>query len=496
MFKSVFAKYIVTFMSIICVSFLILVVIITSMVNSYALNAKEALLSNAAHTTAEYLGGQTGASLTTDFNKMLEKHAADTDRILTAMASTGEDMTILLVDNNGTVLRKATKTGSGALETPVSIPKSVMDEVNNGVELSEFKGLDGIFDSDQLFYTVPVYTADGYVCGTVFACSSSATLNELLTLMVRTVIVGSLWVMLAALVAVYIITEKVISPLRDMSRMAKEFASGNFDVRVPVRGKDEVAELAVAFNNMAESLSHLEVMRNTFMANVSHDLRTPMTTISGFIDNILSGAIPPEKQNYYLGLIRTEVQRLARLVASLLDISRIQAGDRKFEMKPFDICEMARLILISFEAKIEQKHLDVAFECDEERMEVLADHDAIYQILYNICDNAVKFSREGGALRLSLHEMKDRHVMVSVYTEGEGIAAADLPFVFERFYKGDKSRGLDKSGVGLGLFIAKTIMDAHHEKITVSSEQGKYCQFDFTLPLCNRESAVLRKGTE
>ena len=129
-------------------------------------------------------------------------------------------------------------------------------------------------------------------------------------------------------------------------------------------------------------------------------------------------------------------------------------------------------------------------------MEVLADHDAIYQILYNICDNAVKFSREGGTLRVSLHETGDRHVTVSVYNEGEGIAAADLPFVFERFYKGDKSRGLDKGGVGLGLFIAKTIMDAHHEKIAVSSEQGKYCQFDFTLPLCDSESASLRKGTE
>ena len=151
MFKSVFAKYIVTFMSIICVSFLVLVVIITSMVNSYALDAKKELLSNAAHGTADYLGAHTGASLSTDFEKMLEKTAADTDRILTAMASTGEDITILLADNDGTVLRKATRNGSGPLGMEVSIPKSVMDEVNSGVELSEIKGLEGVFDSDQLF---------------------------------------------------------------------------------------------------------------------------------------------------------------------------------------------------------------------------------------------------------------------------------------------------------------------------------------------------------
>ena len=271
-----------------------------------------------------------------------------------------------------------------------------------------------------------------------------------------------------------------------MSRMAKEFAKGNYKARVRVRGSDEVAELAIAFNNMAESISRLELMRNTFVANVSHDLRTPMTTISGFIDNILSGAIPAEKRDYYLELIRTEVQRLARLVASLLDVSRIQAGDRKFDLRPFDICEMARRILISFEAKIEGKHLDVSFACDEERILAHADYDAIYQILYNLCDNAVKFSREGGRLSLSLCFTKEQQVMVSVYNEGEGIAREDLPFVFERFYKGDKSRGLDKSGAGLGLFIAKTIMDAHHERIWVESEQGEYCRFCFTLPLAEK----------
>ena len=261
----------------------------------------------------------------------------------------------------------------------------------SGTPAREFEMLEGVFDTPHMFYTAPVFTEDGYVCGTVFACSATATQDELLGVMIKTIIISSLWIMLAALIAVYIITERVIGPLKDMSRMAKEFAKGNFEARVPVRGRDEVASLAVAFNDMADSISRLEVMRNTFVANVSHDLRTPMTTISGFIDNILSGAIPPEKHQYYLELIRTEVGRLARLVSSLLDISRIQAGERKFEMRPFDVCEMARRILISFEAKIEGKHLDVEFDCDRDRMPVLADHDAIYQILYNICDNAVKF---------------------------------------------------------------------------------------------------------
>lgn len=484
MFKSVFAKYVTTFVLIIFISFLVLVSIVTGMVNSYAVAAKEQMLSSTAHNAAEFLGTRAKRlSAATSFEQVVLSSLTEVDDMLTTYAAVGEDISILLVDNNGNVVRMIR--GGTCTQSDAVIPRSIMDEVNNMVELFEFRSVAGVFEDPQLFCTAPVFTVDGYVCGTVFACSASATQDELLDVMVKTIIISSLWIMLAALIAVYIITERVTGPLRDMSRMAGEFAAGNFEARIEVQGRDEVAALSHSFNEMADSISRLEIMRNTFMANVSHDLRTPMTTISGFIDNILSGAIPPEKHRYYLELIRTEVGRLARLVSSLLDISRIQAGDRKFDFKPFDVCEMARRILISFEAKIDAKHLDVEFLCDEERMPVLADHDAIYQILYNICDNAVKFSRERGMLRVSISAIKEERVQVSVYNEGEGIAADDIPYVFDRFYKGDKSRGLDKSGVGLGLFISKTIMDAHHERIWVCSEQGRFCEFNFTLKQAN-----------
>jgi signal transduction histidine kinase len=197
--------------------------------------------------------------------------------------------------------------------------------------------------------------------------------------------------------------------------------------------------------------------------------------------------IPPEKQDYYLGVISSEVHRLSRLVSSLLDVTRIEAGERKFVMTPFDICEMGRQILISFEQQIEAKRLAVEFVCDEDSMTVLADHDAIYQIFYNICDNAVKFSQDDGIFRVSICHMTDldkdkkSRIQVSVYNQGMGISAEDLPLVFERFYKGDKSRGLDRRGTGLGLYIAKTIIAAHGEDIWVTSVEGKDCQFSFTL---------------
>ena len=277
-----------------------------------------------------------------------------------------------------------------------------------------------------------------------------------------------------------------------MSRAAKAYATGNFDIRIPVQGNDEVAELAVAFNQMADGMQSIEEMRRSFLANVSHDLKTPMTAIAGFIDGILSGAIPPENQTEYLERIKNEVLRLSRLVRQLLDISRIQAGDRKIEASTFDICEMARQIVLSFENKIDEKKLEVEFDCDEDNILVSADMDSIHQVLYNLCDNAVKFSRDGGIYRVGVH-VKNKKAHVSVYNEGQGIPEDDLPFVFERFYKSDKSRGLDKTGVGLGLYITKTIIDAHRETITVDSKLGEYCVFEFTLPANESKKPLIEK---
>ncbi|MBR7184873.1 MAG: HAMP domain-containing protein [Clostridia bacterium] len=480
MFKSVFTKYITAFMLIIIFSFAMMISIITSIVNTYSVQVKEDIVSRAAQTAAEYIEEQIAATGLSSFGMLADIHRDRVQPMLDIMASQTDDILLLVTDNSGRIL--LTGGEDSAAYAGRSVPKTLMDEINNGVEIRQMDALDGLFNNPYLIYATPIFVGDYSVAGTVFVCSSSNSLYPLIEVMIKTVIMASLWVALAALIAVYFISDRIISPLKAMSRAAKSFAAGKFDVRVPVTGRDEVAELAVAFNHMADSLSNLETLRSSFMANVSHDLRTPMTTISGFIDGMLAGAIPPEKHDYYLGIIAAEVKRLARLVASLLDISRMQAGDRKFNMTPFDICEMGRQIIISFEQKLEAKHLDVEFACDEDKMFVLADHDAIYQIFYNICDNAVKFSREGGVYRVSLHAReKDGKVQVTVFNEGQGIAPDDIPFVFERFYKSDKSRGLDKTGVGLGLYIAKTIIAAHKEEIWAESEYGQNCAFHFTL---------------
>lgn len=480
MFKSVFAKYIAAFMMIILFSFALIIVVITAIITQYSEQAKTDIMETAARSSATFLESKLSESEDVGVRDIIDAEADDIVTMLSVVSSNSEDITVLISDNSGTVLLAAGK--EAAEQYPgATIPSSLMNEVNSGSTLVQTVDLEGVFSDTHAIYAVPVYQSDGAVCGTVFVCASSMMLTELLEVIIRAVVVAILWVLLAALIAVYFISDRVISPLKEISRAAKQFASGKFDTRVPVRGRDEVAELAVAFNNMAESLDNYETMRNTFMSNVSHDLRSPMTSISGFIDGILDGVIPPDKHRYYLQIVSSEIQRLSRLVASLLDLSRIQAGERKFTMAPFDICEMGREILISFEQKINRKHLEVEFACEEDRMSVVADRDAIYQIVYNLCDNAIKFASEGALLRIGIEKLKNKKVLVSVYNEGQGIAPADLPYVFERFYKSDKSRGINKTGVGLGLFISKTIVDAHGEKIWVESELGKDCCFRFTL---------------
>lgn len=479
MFRSVFAKYIAAFMSILLLSFFIIIFIIASIISNYSENMKRESMENASRMAVSYLE----SVISDEEDGKLESYLATGDnarRFLQVITSVDEDLCVILTDRDGDILMAVGNDAEGITEGS-EMPKHLMEKVKGGEPLSRQDELQGVFDDPHYLYTASVYNGENLAVGTVFVCASSMMVTELLDVIVKTIIIASLCILVAALIAVYFISEKVVGPLRAISRAAKSFAAGKFDVRVPVRGSDEVAELAVAFNNMAESLHNYDRMRNTFLSNVSHDLRTPMTSISGFIDGILDGVIPPEKHEYYLQLVSDEIKRLSRLVTSILDLSRIEAGERKFTMREVDICEMGRQILISFEQQIEEKGLEVSFDCDEDRMIALADRDAIYQALYNLCDNAVKFASDGGAFRLAVRRLKGRKLLVSVYNEGQGIADDDLPYVFERFYKSDKSRGINKTGAGLGLYIVRTIIDAHGGDIWVDSEQGKNCCFNFTL---------------
>lgn len=481
--KTLFTRYITVFMLIIFISFAILTLVVCSNITNLTLDNKREDVIGAATNVSSMITETSEITTEEQFAQIVQYFADSESHVavyLKHLSELTDDLRVYLFDISGNLL-VAGEAYEGDTFTSTNLSEKVVSTLKKEGKLDGYDKMDGALTEKYLYSVRPVYADQtNKVVGYVYACSSAEDLNVIIGSTVKTILLAALWVFLAALVGVYFMSERIIGPLKHMSRAAKSYASGNFDIRIPVHGSDEVAELAVSFNQMATELQNLENMRRSFLANVSHDLKTPMTTIAGFIDAILSGAIPPENRDEYLERIKSEVLRLSRLVRQLLDISRIQAGDRKLEPTTFDICEVARQIVLSFEQKIEEKRLDVEFECERDNMNVIADKDSIHQILYNICDNAVKFSRTGGKYRINITE-KDKKVHVYVYNEGQGIDKEDLPFVFERFYKSDKSRGLDKSGVGLGLYIAKTIIDAHRETITVDSEKDKYCAFEFTL---------------
>ena len=495
MFKSIFVKYISAFMLINIVSIFLSTSIITSLVNVYDENNKTRSLANITYNTSQFIVQNYRESGELNFNDYLNSTVVTLEPVLDAMVASFDDVTLYVADGLGDVMLVG---GADKAEVLAGGAKVYPDELNEllaeNEPVSRYDTIEGFFEEKHRIYVRPITAKDGRVVGSVMATTANTDMDELLEAMIKTIIVSTLWLMLAALIAVYFITERLVSPLRSMSRAAREFANGHFDARVPVSGNDEVAELSEAFNNMANTLQHSEETRRLFLANISHDLRTPMTTISGFIDAILQGVIPKEKIPHYLEVIRSEVLRLSRLVSSLLDLTKIEAGERKFTMAPVDICEMARQIIISSEQRLEEKELDVQFDADRDNLYVTADRDAIHQVLYNLCDNAIKFSRTGGKYVVGIHETGPK-VEVSVYNEGDGISPDDLPYVFDRFYKSDKSRGLDKTGAGLGLYISRTIIEAHHEKIRVESEYGKWCRFAFTLPKTSAPKAEA-KGEE
>lgn len=487
MFKSTFAKYLTAFMIILLLSFIILSSIVTNLIGSYVTESREESLLKTSSALAGHMSG----------NMQVEEIESYVNSGLGSISIVPlinrDDVTkIILTNPDGKIILTTVKTNdldgvrvpvtSGDLgQIDISAFDTRIDE--HGNPYSTFTGkIDSVGDDKYQICAKPIVTK-GAVRGYAVSLISVSIEDALVTETRKTIINTSLWVMLVAAIALYLIMERIITPLKNMTKATKSFAKGDFSTRVVVSGRDEIAELGSAFNNMAESLDNFEKMRNSFLANVSHDLRTPMTTIAGFIDGITSGAIPPERHDYYLGIISSEVHRLSRLVADLLDISRLESGERKFNLVDFDIAEMARIILISFEKQIDEKNLDVIFETDADEMIATADKDAIHQVLYNLMHNAIKFSKQGGKLAISISVLENKKLRVSVYDEGQSIEKEDLSLVFDRFYKTDKSRGLDKSGVGLGLYICKTIMDAHGEEIHAESPNSNGAEFWFTVKM-------------
>ena len=329
--------------------------------------------------------------------------------------------------------------------------------------------------------------SDIWTVGAVFAVTETGRLTTMWRAFFAMFLMTSVIVLLLSFVASAWVSMRQSRPIREMAAATRAFAEGNFDTRMHDYGAGEIGELASAFNAMADSLQETERQRREFIANVSHELKTPMTTIAGYTDGILDGTIPPEQEKEYLRIISDEARRLSRLVRRMLEVSQLQSRDLTRTKAPFDVCESMRRVLISMEKKITDRGLDVDADIPDSGIMVLGDNDLITQVIYNLLENAAKFARKGSALYLGVTTLNGK-ALISVRNEGETIPAEEIPLLFERFHKSDKSRSEDKDGVGLGLYVVKTILDQHKEHIAVTSENG-LTTFTFSVTLAGGQTA-------
>ncbi len=470
MFKSIFAKYFALVAALIVISFALTSMVQLVFARRYWIEDKRLLLAEQAQNVADMMRENTMEIYPDNYYV-----SEEVQPLLIRLAEAG-DINVLITDNSYRVVMCSHRncTHQGRI-----LPQSVQEGLQQPDYFAVI-GMGELYETNQ-YTTGTVLIANNSVVGYAVVSSSAKALGEYVLDNFQLYLLSAVAVLMLAFVALYVMTYQMVRPLRQMAAITRQFSEGDFSGRVQVRGTDEVAELAQALNGMAVSLSSVEDMRRSFVANVSHDLKTPMTTIAGFIDGILDGTVPAERRTEYLRIVSEETKRLSRLVTAMLDLSRIDSGQMKLNPVSFDLTASVCSTLLSFEQRIEKKRIDIEGLESCGPQTVYGDYDLLQQVVYNLLDNAVKFTEEGGTIRLMLSNADGRTVCI-IRNTGDGIPAAEMPYIFERFYKSDRSRGLDKVGTGLGLYIVKTVIDLHGGEITVRSEEGRYCEFVFWLP--------------
>ena len=440
---------------------------------SYFVSERKSALSSVVQVAAKQV------SLLQQGEELPQLSDEDRDRVQRAIGIVSEtsDSSLLLADAQGNVVLAAGfDQALGA-----QIPRNVLDQMAGGQKAMFDSGtLGGVYDKGQYTAGCVLTDAAGQVRGYAFASSNISALNGYVADMFSTFILSAgLMLLISSLLSV-VFTTRLTLPLRRIAEAARKFGAGDFSTRVPVEGEDEVAQLAVTFNNMAANLEAIDSSRSNFMGNIAHELRTPMTSVKGFVDGMLDGTIPPELYNHYLGVVSQEVGRLTRLIQNMLDISKLEAGEYQVNARSYDVWESITGAALAAEQRIESGRIQIQGLVPERTM-VYADPDLVHQVVYNLLDNAIKFTPEEGVIRFGVTRSGGQ-VTVSIWNTGPGIAPEALPFVFDRFFKEDRSRGLNTRGSGLGLHICKVLVNLSGGKIWVESQEGEWCRFSFTLP--------------
>lgn len=386
-----------------------------------------------------------------------------------------QDSRIMILNSSGEPLLDTTRPYT---KEPYAALKN-FDPAAMGTSYYQIGDFYDYFETDMVNSMVPItknLSLKGYV-------SLHMSMNEIIHRredILLPVYIIFLILFLLSLMILGLFSFSVYRPLKKITIGAGEYASGNLEYNIPVNSDDEIGYLATTLNYMSDELNKLGEYQHKFVANVSHDFRSPLTSIKGYLEAIIDGTIPPEMQEKYLKIVIGETERLNKLTQSLLTLDKLDAHGRPMHMSDFDINKTIKNTAATFEGICRKKMITIEIHLESESLHVTADMEQIQQVLYNLIDNAIKFSQNNSVIKV---ETSERHgtVFVSVKDTGVGIPKNSLNKIWERFYKIDSSRGKDRKGTGLGLSIVKEIITAHHQNINVISTEGVGTEFIFTL---------------
>ena len=335
------------------------------------------------------------------------------------------------------------------------------------------------FETEMLSVIAPI-TSNYKVKGYVVIHSSMKAIEQSAAGLLNISYITLMILFLLSIIILIFFTEIVYIPLKKITYATEQYASGNMRYEFQMESEDEIGYLAACLSYMASEIARSEDDQKKFVANVSHDFRSPLTSIRGFLEAMIDGTIPPEMHEKYLNIVLNETERLTKLTNSLLTLNNLNTKGMMLNKSDFDINSIIRKTAASFEGTCVPKNMNIELVLTGDELYVNADVDKVQQVLYNLIDNAIKFSHHNSSIRIETSEKKNK-IFVSVKDTGIGIPKDDLKLIWDRFYKSDSSRGKDKKGTGLGLAIVKEIITAHDEHINVISTQGVGSEFIFSL---------------
>lgn len=390
---------------------------------------------------------------------------------------------IFAITSDGLIYRDSND--SGSLEGTRLENELVTKVLSNQVATATGSFYD-MFDKQVITAGVPVIV-EGEVVGAILMHSPYPLLKRDIDYIYRLTLMSLLVILAMTFASTYLFSRSVSKTFEEFSNTARSIANGDFSSRVHVLQEGETGELAKNMNYMAQELEKLEDMRKDFIANISHDFRSPLTSIRGFVQAILDGTIPQEKESKYLNIVLDETDRLTKLTNDILMLTKMENNNMPLELSDFDIHTVIRKVLLQFEQKIISKNIDLTFLIERPEIITRGDVNQIQRVVSNLVDNALKFCSTDDAITIETSIVRNK-VEVSIKDSGPGISEDDIKFIWDRFHKADRSRGKDKKGIGLGLSIVREIIRAHDESINVYSQEGKGTKFVFTLTLAPEKS--------